>query len=824
MVARLSRWIAVVVFLIPMLARAQGLLVVVDPGEHVRLPRPPIIIWPPRPYPPPYPRPIPQPEPPPVTYKIDSLEVNAQVTDQLAKVQVSQSFVNTGSRQMEVSFIFPLPYDGAIDRMTLLIDGREMPAKLLSAADARRMYEEIVRKNRDPALLEWVGTGMFKTSVFPVPPGAKRTVSLRYTQLCRKQEGMTDFLFPLSTAKYTSQPVEKINFRVSVESQEDIKNIYSPTHSVEIKRPDDRHAVVSYTAKDQVPASDFRLLYDIGRGKVSMRVLAYRPDANQDGYFLLLASPEIKAGNERPKKTVLLVMDRSGSMSGQKIEQVRAALKHVLNNLREGDLFNIIAFDSEVESFRPELQRYNEKTRREALGFAEGLYAGGSTNINEALRVSLGQLNDAGRPSYVVFLTDGLPTVGETNEMRIVANSKEFNKVHARIFCFGVGYDLNARFLDKLVRENFGQSEYVRPDENIEEHVARLYNRIESPVLTGMKMRYDFDTVKTEEGSPISRVYPREAGDLFAGDQLVVVGRYKKAGTAKVVVTGKIGDKEERFDFPATFVEKSNDESLAFVEKLWAVRRVGEILDQMDLKGKNDELVKELVELATRHGILTPYTSFMADETTNIHDITSNFDRANRRLESLAQTGGAAGTAQRAMKGDYQNAYNYQAATDYSGNVLAEKDKAASNGFNRFAAAPARPAARGQGGYGAGGLDGRARVAGGGGLASPASSAPAAEAAKAAGELSYGGEIQKEAENVQASVRNIGNRTFYKRQNQWIDSQVTPTQQQNARKVKQFSKEYFDLANRYGRSMSQYLAMDEAVMLNLDGQAYLIEP
>ncbi len=824
MVARLSRWIAVVVFLIPMLARAQGLLVVVDPGEHVRLPRPPIIIWPPRPYPPPYPRPIPQPEPPPVTYKIDSLEVNAQVTDQLAKVQVSQSFVNTGSRQMEVSFIFPLPYDGAIDRMTLLIDGREMPAKLLSAADARRMYEEIVRKNRDPALLEWVGTGMFKTSVFPVPPGAKRTVSLRYTQLCRKQEGMTDFLFPLSTAKYTSQPVEKINFRVSVESQEDIKNIYSPTHSVEIKRPDDRHAVVSYTAKDQVPASDFRLLYDIGRGKVSMRVLAYRPDANQDGYFLLLASPEIKAGNERPKKTVLLVMDRSGSMSGQKIEQVRAALKHVLNNLREGDLFNIIAFDSEVESFRPELQRYNEKTRREALGFAEGLYAGGSTNINEALRVSLGQLNDAGRPSYVVFLTDGLPTVGETNEMRIVANSKEFNKVHARIFCFGVGYDLNARFLDKLVRENFGQSEYVRPDENIEEHVARLYNRIESPVLTGMKMRYDFDAVKTEEGSPISRVYPREAGDLFAGDQLVVVGRYKKAGTAKVVVTGKIGDKEERFDFPATFVEKSNDESLAFVEKLWAVRRVGEILDQMDLKGKNDELVKELVELATRHGILTPYTSFMADETTNIHDITSNFDRANRRLESLAQTGGAAGTAQRAMKGDYQNAYNYQAATDYSGNVLAEKDKAASNGFNRFAAAPARPAARGQGGYGAGGLDGRARVAGGGGLASPASSAPAAEAAKAAGELSYGGEIQKEAENVQASVRNIGNRTFYKRQNQWIDSQVTPTQQQNARKVKQFSKEYFDLANRYGRSMSQYLAMDEAVMLNLDGQAYLIEP
>jgi len=816
MIARLCRWISVVVFLIPAIVQAQGLLVVVDPAEHVRLPRP-IIIWPPRPRP----QPIPVPTPPPATYKIDSLEVDARVTDQVAKVQVSQSFVNTGSRQMEVSFMFPLPYDGAIDRMTLLVDGKEMPAKLLSAEEARRTYEEIVRKNRDPALLEWIGTGMFKTSVFPVPPGAKRTVSLRYVQLCRKQEGMTDFLFPLSTAKYTSQPVEKINFHVSVESQDDIKNVYSPTHAVEIKRPDDRHAIVTFTAKDQVPASDFRLLYDIGRGKVSTRVLTYRPDKNQDGYFLLLASPEIKAGSERPKKTVLLVMDRSGSMSGQKIEQVRAALKHVLNNLREGDLFNIIAFDSEVESFRPELQRYNEKTRREALGFAEGLYAGGSTNINEALRISLAQLNDTGRPSYVVFLTDGLPTVGETNEMRIVANSKEFNKVHARIFCFGVGYDLNARFLDKLVRENFGQSEYVRPDENIEDHVARLYNRIESPVLTGMKLRYEFDAVKTEEGSPVNRIYPHDVVDLFAGGQLVVVGRYKKAGAAKVVLTGRIGATEEKLDFPATFVEQSSDESLAFIEKLWAIRRVGEILDQMDLNGKNNELVKELVELATRHGILTPYTSFMADETTNLHDLTFNLDRANRRLESLAQTGGAAGTAQRAMKGDFQNAYNLSSVNDLSANAQGGKDKAASNGFGRFAASPAAaPAARAMRASGGAGHDGLGGMGGGSGPVS----ASAAEAAKATGELSYGGEIEKEAGQVQESVRNVGNRTFYKRQSQWIDSQVTPAQQQNARRVKQFSKEYFDLANRYGRSMSQYLAMDEPVMLNLEGQAYLIEP
>ncbi|MBI3468308.1 MAG: hypothetical protein HY000_35335, partial [Planctomycetes bacterium] len=197
--------LALAICLLPTVAAAQGVLVVIDPEQRVPLPRP---IWP---HPHPHPRPVPQ---PPVSYKIKELSVQARLMDQVARVQVSQSFVNTGSRQMEVSFVFPLPYDGAIDQLTLLVDGKEYPAKLLPAKEARRTYESIVRKNRDPALLEWIGTGMFQTSVFPVPPGAERTVSLRYAQLCRKDQGLTDFLFPLSTAKYTSHPVEKGEIRV----------------------------------------------------------------------------------------------------------------------------------------------------------------------------------------------------------------------------------------------------------------------------------------------------------------------------------------------------------------------------------------------------------------------------------------------------------------------------------------------------------------------------------------------------------------------------------------------------------------------------------
>src|SRR5438874_1014620 len=269
-------------------ALGQGVLVDVRPDHPIRLPRP-IIPW--------HPHPVPQ---PPSTYKINAIEVNAKLTDQVARVQVSQEFENTGSVPMEVSFMFPLPYDGAIDQLTLLVDGKEFQAKLLSKDEARRRYEEIVRKNRDPALLEWVGNGMFQTNVFPIPPGAKRTVTLRYSQLLRKNYGLTDFIFPLSTAKYTSEPVGKLNIQLAIESSAPIKNIYSATHSVNIERPDKTHALVKYEAKKTVPGEDFRLFFDTGEESVAASVVSYRPKSGDDGYFLMLASPEVKAADSKP--------------------------------------------------------------------------------------------------------------------------------------------------------------------------------------------------------------------------------------------------------------------------------------------------------------------------------------------------------------------------------------------------------------------------------------------------------------------------------------------------------------------------------------------
>lgn len=729
-------------------AFGQGLLVNVSPNEHVRLPRPIL----PTPVPP---RPTPVPAD---TYKIKSLEVNARLDGSVAQVQVSQSFVNTGSGVMQVAFVFPLPYDGAIDRLTLLVDGKEMPAKLLSKEEARRRYEEIVRKNQDPALLEWLGSGMFQTSVFPVPPGAERKVVLGYTQVCRRDQGVTDFLFPLATAKYTAEAVEKISLRVTIESDAKIKSVYSPTHAVEVRR-ESKRATVEYVAKKEVPSSDFRLLCDTHNGKLSAKVLSYRPTTKDDGYFLLLADPQIIDESEKhPAKTVVFVVDRSGSMSGEKIEQAKGAARFFVQNLRKGDLFNVIAYDDRIESFRPELQRYDDKSRAEALGFVESIYAGGSTNINGALTAALDQLKDSSRPNYVLFLTDGLPTTGETNEGKIVANAQSNNRVRARIAAFGVGYDVNARLLDRLVRMNFGRSEYVRPNENIEDRVARLYRRMESPVLTDVKFEFVRDEAKTEDGPVVNRAYPRDAFDLFAGEQLVIVGRYKKAGHTEVRVDGKVGADAQQFAFPAELAKSSRDDSFAFIEKLWATRRVGEIIDELDLKGKNDELVKELVELSTRHGILTPYTSFLADETVNIHAVTANAARARDELKQLEDAAaGIAGVAQRAAKGALQSA--------------------------------AQPAAPTGGAYGNSYIDSRTD------------------------------------RRVEVTTnRNVGNKSFFYREQRWVDSSATDEQIRNAKRFRQFSDEYFELAAKHGRALSQYLVSDEPVLVNLDGEAYLIEP
>jgi len=717
-----------------------------------------------RPIAPPLPSPIVQPL---HSYCIKSLDVNVNLNGQIARVQVSQEFKNTSKRTIEASFVFPLPYDGAIDRLTLLVGNKEYEAKLIERDEARRIFEGYVRRNQDPALLEWMGSGMFKTSVFPIPPGETRKVTIRYSQVCRQFQGMTEWLFPLRIARHTTKPIEQLSVQVSISSPLAIKSVYSPTHSIAVKKPSAKIARISFEQKNVIPNSDFRLFYDVGKQSIGTSVLSYRPDGDEDGYFMMLISPDIQAQQrESISKNIVFVVDRSGSMTGRKIDQAKEALRFVINNLNDGDLFNIVAYDSEIETFAPELQRHNKSSRDKALGFIESIFAGGSTNIDGALNAALDMLQDDETPNYVVFLTDGIPTVGETNIARIVDSASEANSVRARVCCFGVGYDVNSLLLDKLARTGYGQSVYVRPDEDIEAKVAEFYTRIASPVLTDVKLRVDVDGIKIAQGSAVNRVYPRNLYDLFAGDQLVLVGRYKHAGNAKVVLSGRVNGEVQRLEFPAKLEHKSTSSNQSFVEKLWAVRRIGEIIDKIDLEGRNDELLDELVMLSRRHGVLTPYTSFLADENGGIRDEAKSRQRVATALNDLVtEEAGQAGFARRQNKASFQNA---------------------------------------------GG--GRLGDAEGEGLL-PSQSVDA-----------DGGVIFRDAvtnrEVKVKTLKQVGGKSFFLEEGQWVDSNASKEQIETAQDLTRYSSSYFALAAKHGAVVGRILALPGTVIVVIDGQVY----
>ncbi|WP_435009492.1 VIT domain-containing protein [Tundrisphaera lichenicola] len=717
-------------------------------------------------------------------YEIREVSIDARVRDQVAEVRVAQTFHNPGSTEIEAEYLFPLPDDAGVQNLVLMVDGRELPGRLLPKDEARRIYEEIVRTKRDPALLEYMGRGLFRASVFPIPPGADRQVTLRYTQLCKRDRDVVEFAYPLGTQKHSARPIQKLALTVSIENRDPIKSVYCPTHDASISRPGEREVKATLERRDVLPTEDFRLVYTLAEGALGATVLSYQPNESEDGYFLLLASPRVKPVDSKPlPKTVVFVIDRSGSMAGKKLEQARAALQSVLNNLRDDDTFNIIAYDDRVEAFKPELQRYSSSTRAEAEKFVANIREGGSTNIDGALKASLTMIPDDSRPGYVIFLTDGLPTAGETSELKIAENGKASNKSHARIFAFGVGFDVNARLLDRLSGGNGGTSEYVRPDEDIEAHVGAFYSKITRPALASIAVEFT--------GTDVNRTYPRDIPDLFEGGQLVWVGRYRKSGPSTVRLSGKVGADRQSFEFPTELAGPRSSTGYDFVEKLWAVRRVGFIIDQIDLNGPNKELTDELVALSTKYGLLTPYTSFLADERVNLHASAENNRRATLSLDALQVVQGQAGTSQRAMKQLYNKAESFEEAK-YA-----------------YSAVPASPGS-------AGGMPalgrGMAGMMGGIGGRSAGGAMP--------GMMGPGSAPAQPAQNV----RNLGAKTFYRKSDRWVDAEVKPEEDEKAIVLEQFSEEFFKVVRNQSPAQNQYFTFEEPVTVAIEGRVYRIDP
>ncbi len=531
--------------------------------------------------------------------------VTVKINGLVATTTVDQEFSNPTNATLEGTYMFPLPEGANIDKFSMDVNGKTLSAELLPADAARSLYEDIVRKMRDPALLEYAGRGAFKVRIYPIEPHSKKRIQIRYTQLLSSDGGLVEYVYPLNTEKFSSTPLSDASVMVSIDGTEPLKSVYCPTHQAEVKRNGERTAVVGWEARNVRPDTDFKVVFSRTPRPMSIDLVTSRI-SGEDGYFMILASAGVSESSAAAQpKDVCFVMDTSGSMAGAKLEQARQALHQTLAGLSAADRFAIVRFSTEVEPYAGSLTSATASAVSAAGRFIDDLRAMGGTDIDGALRTSLALGADsakAGRPYYVIFLTDGLPTIGETREDAIMSRVSAA-KSAARVFTFGVGTDVNTHLLDRLAGETRAVSRFVLPGEDIELKVAGLAARIKEPVMTGLSLSFSNPSVR------LSAMSPAALPDLFNGDMLVVFGRYSGSGTGTLTVSGAMGQQQKKFtvdaDFPAAAA--GND----FIPRLWAERRVGWLLDQVRLSGESAELRDEIVALARKYGIVTPYTAFL---------------------------------------------------------------------------------------------------------------------------------------------------------------------------------------------------------------------
>lgn len=668
------------------------------------------------------------------------------------------------ARAIEGTYIFPLYDNIALSKFSMYVGGEELPHRVLPKEEARRIYNDIVRVRQDPALLEWVGTRMIQARVYPIQPNEDKRIRVAYQEVLKASGGVVKYVYPLKTEKVSARPLDEVSVNIEIRSPQPIRSVYSPTHPVTVRREGDHRAFVSYRERNTRPDQDLVLYYTVSEKDLGLDLLTYN-DRRGDGYFLLLAAPKAELRRDEVQaKDVVFVLDTSGSMAGDgKMEQAKAAMKFCVNNLDSRDRFNVVAFSTYIRPWRSGLQSATRENVRDAEEFIAQFKAQGGTNIHESLRTALDMLNqtDTTRPPVLIFMTDGLPTVGETNNERILAMVKDVNRRRVRVFDFGVGYYVNTHFLDRLAEQNNGYAENVLPKEDIEVKVSDFYAKVSTPLL--MNVRMDWGKADVYD------LYPREMPDLFKGSQLIVLGRYRTRGEGihtAIRLSGDVSGRRETFTYDVTFPHSAFADD--FIPRLWATRKIGYLEDEVRLRGPNREVIEEIIRLSKEHGILTEYTSFLVDLDVNAPRL------------SFSGPAGAPGAPGRP-------------------NVLAKSERELAEEGARGVERYRRQEAGGMSGGGSGVSQSVNRKAGKGAMQAPSMDGNVI--------------VTERGDKVQlGQMKNVSQRSFVQTGRQWVD--VNYKDSQKLTRVKAFSPAYFQLANAHPR-MAQYMSVSDDVIIVL---------
>ncbi len=539
--------------------------------------------------------------------------VTARVVGRVAEVEVEEWFRNDGGGLGEGDYLYPLPGEAVFSNFSLFQGDQELRGETMDAAAARAIYEEIVRRKRDPALIELAGHGLIRARIFPIAANETRKITLRYTQVLERAGDALQFRYAAGVEQRgTAAPgVERptsgrirtgapIAFTLLVESGETFRDPFSPTHQLTTTRHRERLEV--RPAGDLT--GDLTIVLPFARSTVGISVITHR-EPGEDGYFMLTLTPDRAARSTQPRD-VTVILDVSGSMSGHKIEQARSALRQLLTTLSPNDRFRLVAFSSAVRMHADGWTEASANRLQDARQWIDRLTADGGTNIAGALEEGFRLDSPDGRLPIVVFLTDGLPSVGERDPERLAALASR-HRGRARVFAFGVGHDVNTYLLDALTAAARGATQYVQPGADVEAPLSQLAAKIQHPVLT--------DLALGDSPVRVHEIYPVTLPDLFAGEDLVIFGRYvigRADRMGDVTITGRRSGSAERYGTTVTF--PTHRSANAFIPRLWAARKIGVLARELRLHGHNPELEEELRATALRYGLLSEYTSYLVQE------------------------------------------------------------------------------------------------------------------------------------------------------------------------------------------------------------------
>jgi Ca-activated chloride channel family protein len=550
----------------------------------------------------------------PLTLRKQLLQV--EVRDQVSRATLDEVFENHTDQALEGQYLLPLPEGAAISGFATWVDGRRVESRVEEKKKAEETYQDAKGTSQQPALLEQDAPSRFRTKVDGIPPRGTKRVEASYAQILPYDSGVVTMRIPLRTEGVQGvqggEPVGDFRALLNVSDQKKIADLQVHGAPAKVERVSATAVRVTVEGKDAALPRELLVTYRTESSRLGLSFVTYRPDPNEEGYFLLLASPqELTTDADIVQKDVVFVFDTSGSMDGEKIDQARQALQRCISSLNAGDRFGVVAFSDALNPMRNKLVQASPEHVQEALAFAQRLQANGGTNIHGGIVEGLKMLEGSDRPRVILMMTDGIPTAGLTNPQQIAEDIRARSR-GTRLFTFGVGADVNRHLLERLGAENRGTVDYVDGRQTIEEVVGGFYARISKPVLSDLA--FDFGDVTTV------MTYPDVLPDLYKGSQLVVAGRYRGAGKVKAALEGTLNGKRVRMPFEAEFPASATAD--AFVARLWAQRRIDYLMAQNRLHGEQQEAKAEVIALSKRYQILTAYTSMVAAQPTLVAAVT----------------------------------------------------------------------------------------------------------------------------------------------------------------------------------------------------------